>query len=386
MVLDLMSVLVVAAVCVNAAGIVFVIETLLRRDEGAGRVWAVAFLAVMLSSLASLVWAQAPDAWWAVAVGNASFVAAAGGIWLGCLRYNDRRIGWAGLVVGIAVVGAAASVAVFDPAGGTGTGELWMFAALVLFAGLAAVQCVRGDLRESRTAWLLAVALALHTLYVISKTTAFLTSGPDSALFQSAFGPAQTSLVTVALVVVAAIVLSVVRAARAPMRGYFRADDSGGDGMLGPAAFRTQFGDVCTRARSTGETVAVIAVRVDDLEQLSTAFGSEAARAVTETVRTGVRRHAPAAALVCDDGPTGLLVGTVVTSEGEAKRAAARIYRGLFDDLAAAGAEVIPVVGVGLGLTSRDGDDPDAAIAAARAAASRAATSVDAAVLVGDAE
>lgn len=385
MVLDLMSVLVVAAVCVNAAGVVFILETLLRRDEGAGRVWAVAFLAVMLSSLASLVWAQAPDAWWAVAVGNASFVAAAGGIWLGCRRYNGRTTGLAGLGVVIAVVGAATSVAVSGPSGSTAAADLWMFAALMAFAGLAAIECVRGDLGESRTAWLLAVALALQALYVISKTTAFLTSGSDSALYQSAFGPAQTSLVTVALIVVAAVVLSVVRAPRAPMRGYFRADDADGDGMLAAAAFEARFRELCARARVTGEDVAVIAVRVDDLEQMSTAFGSESARAVTETVRAGVRRHAPAASLVCDDGPTGLLVGTVVPTEGEAKRAAARIYRGLFDDLAAVGAEVIPVVGVGVGLTAQDGDDPDAVITAARLAARRAATSVDAAVVVGEA-
>ena len=69
--LDLYSVLVMTALVVNVSGILFIVETLLRRDEGAGRIWALAFLAAMLTTLAYVIWAQSPEAWWAVAVGNA---------------------------------------------------------------------------------------------------------------------------------------------------------------------------------------------------------------------------------------------------------------------------------------------------------------------------
>ena len=94
MTLDLSSVLVMTALVVNVSGILFIVETLLRRDEGAGRVWALAFLAGMLTTLAYIVWAQSPDAWWAVAVGNAAFVAGTGCMWLGCRRFNGRRMAW----------------------------------------------------------------------------------------------------------------------------------------------------------------------------------------------------------------------------------------------------------------------------------------------------
>ncbi len=67
---DLASVLVMTALVVNVSGILFIVETLLRRDEGAGRVWALAFLAGMLTTLSYIVWVQSPGAWWAVAVGN----------------------------------------------------------------------------------------------------------------------------------------------------------------------------------------------------------------------------------------------------------------------------------------------------------------------------
>ena len=131
-------------------------------------------------------------------------------------------------------------------------------------------------------------------------------------------------------------------------------------------------------------------MRIDDLEQISTAFGSEVARAVTETWRKGVRRHAPSNSFVAEDGPSGLLVGVLVDSPREARRQAGVIYRGLFDDLGTVGRRrlggVIPVVGVGVALSDTTGYDADALASVARDAASRAATNVDTSVLVGEAE
>lgn len=385
--LDSMSVLVVTALVVNVSGILFILETLLRRDEGAGRVWAIAFLAAMLTTLSYIIWSQQPAAWGAVAVGNAAFVVGTGCLWLGCRRFNDRRIDWASALVGLAAMGAAVAVIVAGADGGDWAGAVWMFIPLVAFAGAGAVECMRGVLGESRSAWVLAAVLGAQSLYYISRTTAFLTSGPDSALFQTAFGTIPTSLVTVVLTIVAVVVASVLRAGRVPMRGFVASPFAeASDGVQPTGTFSRAFADVCGRAQERGDSLAVISVRIDDLEQISTAFGSEAARGITEVLRLGVRRHARSHACVADDGPTGLLVGIVVDSEREARRQAAVIYRGLFDDLGAAGGEVIPVVGVGLAVSETTGYDLDSLVAVAREAAQRAAISVDNAVLVGDAE
>ena len=70
--LDLASVMVMTALVVNVSGILFIVETLLRRDEGAGtRVGARRSSPAMLTTLAYIVWVQTPGAWWAIAVGNA---------------------------------------------------------------------------------------------------------------------------------------------------------------------------------------------------------------------------------------------------------------------------------------------------------------------------
>jgi hypothetical protein len=386
--LDLASVLVMTALVINVSGILFIVETLLRRDEGAGRIWALAFIAGMLTTLAYIVWVQSPGAWWAIAVGNGAFVAATGCMWLGCRRFNGRRMAVPSAIVGAAVLAAAVAVLAEGPGGGDWAGALWMFVPLLAFAGIGAVECLRGALGESRTAWVLAAVLGFQSLFYVSRTTAFLTSGPDSALFQNAFGTVPTSFLTVTLTIVAVVVTSVLRATRAPMRGYLRPTGSEAerDGIVTGEVFASTVTAICRRADHRSELVGVIAVRLDELDQISTAFGSDVARAVSETWRTGVRRYAPANALVADDGPAGLLVGVVVDSAQEARRVAGAIYRGLFEDLGKVGGGVIPVVGIGVGLSDTGGWDAEALIRIAREAATRAAMSVETSVLVGDDE
>ena len=388
MTLQLASVVVMTALVVNVSGILFIVETLLRRDEGAGRVWALGFLAAMLTTLAYMVWAQTPGAWWAIAVGNAAFVAGTGCMWLGCRRFNGRPMTWSSWLVGAGVIAAAVAVAVEGPRGGDWAGAVWMFVALVVFAAAGAAECVRGALLESRTAWVLAAVLGFQSLYYVSRTTAFLAAGPDSALFENAFGTVATSFLTIILTIVAVVVTSVLRATRAPMRGHLRLGAIGTTrgGILSRDLFDTALAGLCERAAVRSELVGVIAVRVEDLDQISTAFGSEVARAVTETWRTGVRRHAPSDALVGEDGPTGLVVGVLVDSDHEARRQAGAIYRGLFDDLGKVGGGVIPVVGVGVALSDVAGHDATVLQRVAREAASRAAASVESSVLVGEAE
>ena len=196
------------------------------------------------------------------------------------------------------------------------------------------------------------------------------------------------------LTIVAVVVTSVLRATRAPMRGHLRPAGFGTarDGILSQDVFDGALSDLCERARWRSELVGVIAVRIDDLEQISTAFGSEVARAVTETWRTGVRRHAPSNALRRRGRPErASRRGARRTRPARRAAQAGVIYRGLFDDLGM----------VGVGGTS--GSDPrrrgrrgaqrhDAATtprpssSVARDAASRAATNVETSVLVGEAE
>lgn len=386
--LDVVSAVAMTALVVTVCGTLFIVETLLRRDEGAGRIWAIAFLAGMLTSFSYIVWIQVPEAWWAIASGNGAFVVATGCMWLGCRRFNLRRVDWAAPVVVLAASGAVVGVAAGGPGGGDWAGALWMFAALIVFAAAGAVECLRGALRASRTAWLFGVVLGFQSAFYIARTIVFLVVGPDSALFRAAFGTVTMSVFTVTLTIVAVVVTSVLRAGRAPMRGSSRVARSGVSdrGILPQSSLEDALSGLCHRAERRSEIVAVVSVRVDDLEQISTAFGGEVARSVRETWRRGVRRHAPTDAIVGEDGPLGLVVALLVDSDRDARRDAAVIYRGLFGDLSAVVGGIIPVVGIGVALSDVSGYAAAELVDIAREAATRAAASVESSVLVADAD
>ena len=290
----------------------------------------------------------------------------------------------------VAVSSAAATIAVIveGPRGGDWAGALWTFVPLLVFAAAGAAECLRGAMRAARITWALAAVLALQAAFYIARIVLFLAVGPDDPLFEQWVGTVSASVLTVTLTVVAVIVLSVLRSARAPMRGYQASLDDGvvGTGILSCAAFLTALAGLCERAQWRSELVGVISVRIEDLEQISTAFGSEVAGAVTDAWRSSVRRHAPSHALVAEDGANGLLVGARFDSAEAARREAGGIYRGLFDDLGRVGGGVIPVIGIGVALSDAAGYDPEELSRIARDAAGRATATVEASVLIGEVE
>ncbi len=387
MTLDMFSVMVMTTIVVNVSGVVFIVDTVIRRDDGAGRIWALAFLAAMLTTISYLVWSFDSGAWWAIAPGNAAFVAGTGAMWLGCVRFNRRSLTVPSLIVAVAVAGTALAALVQGPVPGGWSGAIWMFVSLMVLAALGSVECARGEMRRSRASWALAVVLAVEAAWYVPRTILFLTVGPESAVFVAWFGTTVTSFLTITLTIVALVVTSVLRASRTEMRGNDRAAGlaDAGDGIVPRDVFGTVFAELVQRAKARHELVGAIAIRVEDLEQISTAFGSEIARAVTEAWRDGARRHAAAVALVGEDGATGIVVGIIAADAADARRQAARIYRGLFAELGAVTGGVIPVVGVGVGLSDAAGYDAGAIVDLARSAAQRAATTVESSVLVGEA-
>jgi hypothetical protein len=387
-ILDSVSVQAMTALVVSVSGVLFIAETLLRRDEGAGRVWSLGFLLAMLTTLAYIVWAQMPAAFWPIAIGNAAFVAGTGCMWLGCRRFNGRRMLWPAVVVAAAAIVAGAVVLWDAGAGGDWAGALWMFLPLLAFAGAGAFECMRGSMRASGAAWALGAVLGFQSLFFVVRTSLFITVGPDSALFESVVGTTPISILTVVLTIVAVVATSVLRATRAPVRGYLRAPGFGVEveGVLARDEFDSALASLCARAERRAELIAVTAVRIDDLEQISDAFGSDIARDISDTWRAGVRTHAPSNAFLAEDGHTGMLIASLVDSTSEARRQAAVVYRGLFDDLGAVAGGVIPVLGVGVALSDTVGYVGPVLARLAGETAALAAMTVEASVLIGEHE
>ncbi|MCX6501136.1 MAG: hypothetical protein NT132_01770 [Microbacterium sp.] len=385
MTIDLFTASLMTAIVCNVAGAAFIIETLLRRDEGAGRVWSIAFLTGMATTVAYMMWAAGMGGAVAISIGNGLFVATAGCMWLGSRRFNQRPLRLSSGVVVLVGAIVAASAAAQGPDGGDWAGWLPMGLALIVFSTLACIETLRWPLGRIRSAWPLAAVFAVEALFYVARVTAFVLAGPDSAVFATYFSTNATSILTVVLTIVAVVVTSVLRASRSSLRTSPWLSQSGvaSDGVVRAPTFVAALRDVAERASWRNELVGVIAVRIDDLRQISGAFGSEVAAEVEAACRQGVRRFAPANSFVGEDADGGLLVVTIATTAADARRQAAAIYRGLFDTLGAITGAVIPAVGVGIALSETVGYDPEVLVRQARLAAESAAVHPESTVVFG---
>ncbi|SIT76484.1 hypothetical protein [Microbacterium sp. RU33B] len=376
--LDLLTVTLLTALVVVVTSVVFIVGMLLRKDESAGRIWGLAFLAALLTVVSYLAWAASPEAWWAVAVGNAAFVGGTGLMWLGARRFNGAPMMLP--VTAVAVVSAVALVVVLalGPDGGDWAGAEIMFVGILVFAGLGARECLYGEMGHHRESWGLAFVLGLQSVYYLVRTGAFFAYGPESDVFSTWFGTVETSFLTITLSIVAMVVTTVLLSGRLRLRGSVGAVtlELSNEGIMPESSFERILLDMSERAMPRGELVGVISVRVDDIRSIGTAFGSEAADIVLASLRDGVRRYAPIAAFIGQDSQNVLYVGIQPSSHDESRRIARRIRRGLFEELSGVVGAVIPIVGVSVVLSDVAGYDPASLMRAAKEASYMASTSI----------
>lgn len=384
MLFDMFSVSLCTAVVVIVAGVQFVLDTVLRRDTGAGRIWSLAFIAAILTTLCYLAWVASGETGIAIAIGNASFVVGTGCIWVGSRSYNGRSLSVSAWIVAGASAAVLIATLVEGPDGGDWAGALVMFVALAVLAGLGAVESRRSAMGRSASTVALTLVLGVQSLYYVARTVVFASVGPTDEFFLTWFGPIMTSFLTIILTIVAVVSMSVLRSSQARLRG--RGDSTtlllDADGLYDDESFALLFGDLTRRAAAFSERIAVISVRLDDLPQIATAFGTVEAQDIAHAWRVGTRRYAPTSAIVGHAGQTGIVIALQPSSIGDARRVASRIHRRLLDDFGSIGTSVVPVLGVGIAVSDIAGYDSDALFAAANDAALRSASSPDASVMI----
>ncbi|WP_125132237.1 hypothetical protein [Microbacterium sp. 10M-3C3] len=387
MTIDLFTITLVTALVIIVCTVLYLVETLLRNDGAAGRLWSVAYLAGTITVSSYLVWSIDRTAFVAVAVGNAGFVATAGFIWLGALAFNRRSLRVPAVVLAAIEVVVTASALLAGPGGGDWAGAVPMFLGNAVLASLGALETRRGALAAQWNAIGLTVVLVVEAVFFLARTVFFLIAGPESEVFRTWFDSGPTSVLTIVLTIVAVVTTSVLRAGESGLRGQrdTYTIEVALDGVLTADSFRSAAKTLLERTQRKGETMCVMAVRIDDLHRLGVAFGPGEADAVAEAWRRILRRDAPSASLVGEGGPTTLLSAFITTSFSDVRRTAGILQRQLLEDFGGLGLSAIPVVGVGIALTDRTGYDFDALVAAAADAARRSATSSDASVILADA-
>lgn len=383
--LDLFTVTVMTALVAGVASVTFIVETVFRRDSGPGRLWAVAFFCGVTTTLAYMAWSAGVGGAIPIAVGNTLFILVPGFMWLGNRRYNDRSIRAAVICVGALAAVAFVVVLVEGPGPGGWGGWGVMAAGLVALFLAAAIETLRPPLRNLRSAWTLSAVLIAASLFYGARLVAFLADGPDGDVFVTWFGPVPANLCTVILTVVAAIVMSVLRSHRSGQRRFEWLTQGGvaADGVMLARTFAGASADILERSSWRADGVSLIVIRVEGLDEIRRAFGTEIADDISRACRGAVRRYAPASAIVGEDAEDRLAVCTSATTIADARRLGATIYRGCTDELSEADSGLFPFVGVGVAVTADTGYDFTALLSAAREAARRAAETPGSSVLLG---
>ena len=377
----LFLVTVMLAVVVVTAAVIFVIETFVTRDLGAGRYWSFAFVLAMLTTICYLVWALVPEPYVAVALGNGAYIAGAGFIWLGCRGFNGRR--HQGIIISIVVIVSAAATAlalIAGPSGGDNAGGWIYFPAIALFAGFATFETVRGRIRTDPMAAALTFVFGFESVFFTARGIVLLLLGPESSLYTTWFGGTANGLLTIVLTIVTVVVVSTMRIRLGSGRAaIFALPD---DQVLDDSTFRSAVDVIFARSARVAEHGAIAVVRLDDIADIGVAFGLEEEGDLRRLWRGAVRLSAPAWSVMGQIDSNAIAVAFRTESPLEARRIAGAVYRHVLDACAKNGAAVIPVIGVGLATTEDHGWATDRLVTAASAAARQSATSPDSSVIV----
>ncbi|WP_072313554.1 diguanylate cyclase [Agrococcus sp. Marseille-P2731] len=381
--LDPGTVTLLTAIVVHVAGGVFVLETMLRKDDRAGRVWALGFIAGMVATEAYVLDAVTEAGWWPLAVGNGAWVTGLGLFWIGVRVYNGKRGRSAGVVVAAAALLTCAAVLLEGLTTPPWRAEWVMFAANAAMAALAAIEAVGGAMRHTRSALGFASVLAAASAFQVARLIGSLALGARSDA-EPWMSSTVAGLAIIGLVIVAAMTTSVLRAEQVRLRGT---EDSSlmaiaPDGVLLLPSFVRVLGGRLMRANRRAELFAVLVIRIDSLARIATAFGADEAEHVRQSARAAARRLSPTTAALGTDDRGALLLAFQPSSPADARQLAARMHRAMLDQLATAGVPVVPPIGMGVSLTSISGYDRDVLLDAARLAAKRAIASDDVTVVV----
>jgi diguanylate cyclase (GGDEF)-like protein len=300
MVLDSATLMVMSALVTILAGSSFILNTSIQRIDVVSRLWTIAFTNGMLASLAYGFDALNPGSWVTVAVGNAAIVGAIGLVWAGCRAYNGRRP----LVVVVIVVVAAVALAVAlrGPDGGEWAGGAEMLGGVALFALLAGVEGLTGQMRTRVNARSLSVVMLVVAAFYVARCGVFLLYGPYSDMFQTYFGTNLATFVTILFMISSSVAMTSLQVERAygdqPTAGPRSRDGAFTIGVLSAESFDEGGRDRIDRARRRSSSVALLLIRIDGLGEINTAFGRGTGDSALQSVAKVLRDVTPTSSVL----------------------------------------------------------------------------------------
>jgi diguanylate cyclase (GGDEF)-like protein len=355
--IDAPTLLLTSGAVIVISTISFVVNTVLRRNDIVARMWTVAFVSGILTSLSYAIWSVNPQAWWAVAVGNGEFVFSIGALWCGCRLFNERRsFLWVPLVAALVVLSAALAR---GPHGGAWAGSLEMFVGVAAFGTLAAVETRRANLSRSVTARVLTVVFAFVSVYYVFRAVWIVIDGPTGPVFTAYFGTIPATFVTIFLVILGAISTSILAVGR---QSGQRVGTRVGltrqiPGVVGELAFQEAATDWLARAKRDRDSLVLVIFEIANIDHMNTAFGREYGDQAIYAVGRIACQSTPSASLVCHFRGARFAILTTAPAVGEAELVAEHLHTSLVET------PIDPIEGIraiatcGLATTEHDGYD-----------------------------
>ncbi|MDJ0338422.1 diguanylate cyclase [Cryobacterium sp. PH31-O1] len=332
MLLDTLTLLLLNGVVVALCGVSFILNTAFNRNDSAGRIWSLAFIAAMMVTIASGASQSGQMIWWAVVVANVALAVAVGSVWTGLRRYNGRSRGfW--LVTLISILVLIATLLHGEPAGRwAGAAELWI--GLSVMSVLGALEAVRGRLRRNLSGRTLAVALWIAAVAALVRAIVFTVDGVTGAVFLTYFNTANTAGLSLCLVVLMTIAAAALRAQQASGSAVGDLTDGihSAAGVLSAAAFVQAATDHLDRAKSAGMGLALIGADIDNLPEINVAFGRAAGDEAIARFAAKLRGGAPVLSIIGHRASGRFLVLAGAASAAEARALAERIQTTLVDE------------------------------------------------------
>lgn len=335
--LDTTTLLAIGGLMTIVSGAYFLLETLLRHNDLTGRLWSVFFIGAIFVVFSYIVAAREPTMWWTLAPANGGYVVALGMLWSGARAANQKR----SLVLVPVGTGALVALATLLPGedGGYWAGSLEMFVGIAAFAGLAAVETSRGELRRMMGARALSIMLGAVTIFFLARAAGLVFLGPESETFQLYLGTAASTIFELCLIVIGTIALSSVQAerfGRSATAPVGLRDDAQLDGILGQRAFRDLAESWLSRSVRERTTLAFLVVEIADLEEINVAFGRAAGDGAIRATARVTATSAPTATLIgrLSARRFGLLMNlpTNDSIEGVAQRIGDAVLNAAIDD------------------------------------------------------
>lgn len=371
--IDLYTIQLAMTTVTIVAGVMFILDAFLRRTDRPGRIWAIAFMAGILAAFSYATWTVQPDAWWAVAVGNAAMVLVPALLWSGSRAFNGRSdLLW----VDAAAAAVAAGAVVADGRdGGDWAGAVPMFALIAAFAALAAAESLREPMRGNWPARGLTVIFIVVAAFYGTRAVVLAALGPEHLWFRTLLGTEASAFVLIALVIVALVSLVILQNERMPRRSRRNRGmelSYNADAVLNDDSLREIVEDWLERANFHDEQLVFMRVELDDLTTLNTAFGRPIAERLLAEFAAAVRRYASPHSDIGAIAPGVLIVVAPFERLEQAAESAEAVQQALRRNRIDAAEGLRLSASIGLAGTDYVGYDYDDLMRAAAEAAGRA--------------